>query len=178
MSDRIEPDTVDEIVVQWAEQWPDLDVSALHIFGRMHRSYLRYQSSLAAVFDRHGINVASFDVLAALRRSGPPYQMTSGQLAEMSLVTTGGVTLRVDRLEQAGLVERERDQNDRRVVYARLTAKGKEVFDAAATEHFANENRMLAELSATERTELADLFRKLERSIAASETNSDTSASA
>lgn len=178
MSDRIEPDTVDDIVGQWAQQWPDLDVSAIHIFGRMHRSYLRYQASLAAVFDRHGINVASFDVLAALRRSGPPYQMTSGQLAEMSLVTTGGITLRVDRLEQAGLVERERDSTDRRVVYARLTARGKEVFDAAAREHFENENHMLAGLSATERTALADLFRKLERSITASEDENGSSASA
>lgn len=178
MSDRIEPDAVDDIVLQWARQWPDLDVSALHIFGRMHRSYLRYQSSLSAVFERHGINVASFDVLAALRRSGPPYQMTSGQLAEMSLVTTGGVTLRVDRLEQAGLVERERDATDRRVVYARLTAKGKEVFDAAAEEHFENENHMLAGLNAPERKQLADLFRKLERSIVASETATDSSASA
>ncbi|MDZ7911974.1 MAG: MarR family transcriptional regulator [Rhodococcus sp. (in: high G+C Gram-positive bacteria)] len=178
MSDRIEPDAVDDIVHQWERQWPDLDVSALHIFGRMHRSYLRYQSSLSAVFEKHGINVASFDVLAALRRAGPPYQMTSGQLAEMSLVTTGGVTLRVDRLEQAGLVERERDATDRRVVYARLTAKGKEVFDAAAEEHFENENRMLAGLNAPERKQLADLFRKLEHSIVASETTIDSSASA
>lgn len=176
MSDRFEPDAVDDIIDQWAHQWPDLDVSAIHIFGRMHRSYLRYQASLAAVFEKHGINIASFDVLAALRRSGPPYQMTSGQLAEMSLVTTGGVTLRVDRLEQAGLVERERDSTDRRVVYARLTEKGKEVFDAAAEEHFENENHMLAGLSPQDRKALADLFRKLERSIVASETDSDSSA--
>ncbi|MDV6275100.1 MarR family transcriptional regulator [Rhodococcus erythropolis] len=178
MSDTFEPDAVDDIIRQWSRQWPELDVSAIHIFGRMHRSYLRYQASIAAVFDKHGINIASFDVLAALRRSGPPYQMTSGQLAEMSLVTTGGVTLRVDRLEQAGLVERERDSADRRVVYARLTAKGKAVFDAAAKEHFENENHMLAGLSAQDRKAMADLFRKLERSIVASETDSDSSESA
>ncbi|MFI6433352.1 MarR family winged helix-turn-helix transcriptional regulator [Rhodococcus oryzae] len=162
-------DAVDDIVSQWASQWPDLDVSALHVFGRLHRSYLRYQTSLAAVFDKHDINIASFDVLAALRRSGPPFRMTSGQLAEMSLVTTGGVTLRVDRLEKAGLVTRERDTEDRRVVYAQLTDKGLRVIQEAALEHFANEARMLAGLSAAERDQLAGLLRKLEHSIESSE---------
>lgn len=82
-------DAVDDIVDQWAHQWPELDVSPLKVLGRLHRSYLRYQASLAVVFEEHGINMASFDVLAALRRSGPPYRMTSGQLAESALVTTG-----------------------------------------------------------------------------------------
>lgn len=162
-------DSVDEIVSQWRRQWPDLEVSPLHVFGRLHRTYLRYQSSLAALFDQHGINMASFDVLAALRRSGPPYRMTSGQLAESSLVTTGGITLRVDRLEQAGLVVRERDPEDRRVVYAKLTDEGLRVLEAAAQAHFANEERMLAGMTAEQRAELATLLRVLEHSIATAE---------
>lgn len=162
-------DAVDEIMSQWRRQWPDLDVSPLHVFGRLHRAYLRYQASLAALFDQHGINMASFDVLAALRRSGPPYRMTSGQLAESSLVTTGGITLRVDRLEQAGLVVRERDPEDRRVVYAKLTDEGLRVFEETAKAHFANEERMLAGMSAEQRAELAVLLRVLEHSIVTAE---------
>ncbi|MEV0336157.1 MarR family transcriptional regulator [Nocardia sp. NPDC050717] len=162
-------DAVDDIVRQWAGQWPGLDVSPLQVFGRLHRSYLRYQASLAAVFDAHDINMASFDVLAALRRSGPPFRMTSGQLAEMSLVTTGGITLRVDRLEKAGLVTRVRDTEDRRVVYAQLTDEGLRVIENAALEHFANEARMLAGLSQDQRDQLAGLLRVLEHSIETSE---------
>jgi DNA-binding MarR family transcriptional regulator len=163
-------DAVDDIVSQWNRQWPELDVSALHVFGRLHRTYLRYQASLAAVFEQHGINMASFDVLAALRRSGPPYRMTSGQLAESSLVTTGGITLRVDRLEKAGLVVRERDPDDRRVVYARLTDEGLRVVDTTAEAHFGNESRMLANLSQDKRKQLARLLLELEHSIVTSET--------
>ncbi|MQY28693.1 MarR family winged helix-turn-helix transcriptional regulator [Nocardia aurantia] len=166
-------DAVDHIVGQWNEQWPALDVSPLEVFGRMHRSYLRYQTSLAAVFEKHGINMAAFDVLAALRRSGPPYRMTSGQLAETALVTTGGTTLRVDRLEKAGLVERERDPDDRRIVYARLTDAGKQVLEQTAAEHFANESRMLAGLTTDERHQLAGLLRKLEQSIVTAENSGE-----
>ncbi len=162
-------DAVDHIVAQWNEQWPALDVSALEVFGRMHRSYVRYQSSLSTLFDRHGINMAAFDVLAALRRSGPPYRMTAGQLADTSLVTTGGITLRVDRLEKAGLVQRERDPDDRRVVYTRLTPAGRQAVEEAAADHFANEARMLATLTATEQRQLAGLLRKLEQSIITAE---------
>ncbi len=162
-------DAVDHIVAQWNEQWPALDVSALEVFGRMHRSYLRYQSALAALFEQHGINMAAFDVLAALRRSGPPYRMTAGQLADTALVTTGGITLRVDRLEKAGLVERERDPDDRRVVYTCLTPAGLRVVEETAADHFANEARMLTGLTPDEQRRLAGLLRKLEQSIITAE---------
>ncbi|MDF3304897.1 MULTISPECIES: MarR family winged helix-turn-helix transcriptional regulator [Rhodococcus] len=158
-------DAVDDIVDQWAHQWPDLDVSPLKVLGRLHRSYLRYQSSLAAVFEEHGINMASFDVMAALRRSGPPYRMTSGQLAESALVTTGGVTLRVDRLEKAGLVQRERDAEDRRIVHAQLTDEGLRVIEKVAEAHFANESQILSGMSKDDQAALAELLRKLEHSI-------------
>lgn len=158
-------DAVDDIVSQWARQRPDLEVSPMKVLGRLHRSYLRYQASLADVFDEYGINMASFDVLAALRRSGPPYRRTSGQLAESALVTTGGVTLRVDRLEKAGLVRRERDPDDRRVVYVQLTDEGLRLIDEVADAHFANETRMLSGMSAKDQHALADLLRKLEHSI-------------
>ncbi|MBH0121840.1 MarR family transcriptional regulator [Rhodococcus sp. CX] len=160
-----EHDAVDDIVSQWARQWPDLDVTPLEVLGRLHRTYLRYQSAIGRVFDEFGINMASFDVLAALRRAGEPYRMTSGQLAESSLVTTGGITLRIDRLVQAGLVRRERDEEDRRIVHAQLTDEGKKLIDEIAVAHFENEARMLAGLSAADQAALAGLLRKLEHSI-------------
>lgn len=159
-------DAVDHIIDQWRAQRPTLDVSAMEILGRMHRSYLQYQSLLNTVFDRYDINSASFDVLASLRRSGPPFRMTAGELAKSSLVTTGGITLRIDRLEEAGLVDRLRLRDDRRVVDAQLTDAGLKVVDEVADVHFENEQRMLAELSDTERRQLARLLRKLEHSIA------------
>ena len=159
------PDTVDHAIAQWAQERPALDVSALHVFGRLHRAYLRYQSSMSTLFAHHDLNTASFDVLAALRRSGPPYRMTSTELARTMLVTTGGVTLRVDRLEKSGLVERVRDSDDRRVVYVYLTAEGIRAIDTAADAHFANELRLLDGLDDDEQQQLAALLRALEASI-------------
>lgn len=169
------PDAVDDAIRQWSETWPELDVSALEVFGRLHRSYVQYAARLNEVFIRHDINLASFDVLTALRRSGPPYKMTSRGLAESSLVSTGGVTLRVDRLESAGLVTRERDEHDRRVVYVRLTDAGLDKIHAVAKEHFANEADMLVGLSGRERTDLGALLSRLETSIVTSgEAQSDS----
>ncbi|KXP14015.1 MarR family winged helix-turn-helix transcriptional regulator [Tsukamurella pseudospumae] len=163
--DQRPSDAVDQATEQWHETWPDLDVSPLQVFGRLHRSYVRYAASLTDLFARHDINIASFDVLTALRRSGAPYRMTSRDLAESSLVSTGGVTLRVDRLEAAGLVTRERDVDDRRVVYVRLTDAGLDKIHTVAREHFANEADMLAGLEADERSELGSLLSRLETSI-------------
>jgi DNA-binding MarR family transcriptional regulator len=158
-------DDVDRILRQWADQRPDLDVSALEVLGRMHRCYIQYQSSLTALFDRYGLNMASFDVLAALRRCGEPYRMTAGELAKSSLVTTGGITLRIDRLQEAGLVERQRVSGDRRVVYAQLTEAGRKLIDEVADVHFANEQRLLAGVSPSDRAALAALLKTLESSI-------------
>ena len=164
--DRVpDRDAVDDIVDQWTREWPGLDVTPLEVLGRLHRTYLRYQSAVGRVFDEYGINMASFDVLAALRRSGEPYRMTSGQLAESSLVTTGGITLRIDRLEKAGLVRRERAAEDRRIVHAELTDAGKKLIDDVALAHFENETRMLAELSPDDQSDLVHLLRKLEHSL-------------
>lgn len=155
------------VVAQWQRELPGLNVSGLAVFGRLHRSYLLYAARLTEIFDRYGINTASFDVLAALRRSGPPYRATAGRLARTGLITTGGVTQRLDRLESAGLITRERDPGDRRVVYAQLTADGLEVSGRAATAVFASQQQMLAGLTETERAELAVLLGAVERSMRA-----------
>lgn len=158
-------DAVDLIIEQWRHARPDVDVSAMAVFGRLHRSFYRYQEQIGTVFERHGINMAAFDVLSALRRNGEPYQLPAGKLAEQTLVTTGGITLRVDRLQSAGLVRRERDPNDGRVVYVTLTDAGMELIDAVVEDHFRNERHMLMGLSAAEQRQLAGLLSRVERSL-------------
>lgn len=162
-------DTVDVLLAQWEREIPDQDFSAFAVFGRLHRGYLRYAALIGEVFERHDINMAQFDVLTALRRSGAPYRRTAGELATIGLITTGGLTLRLDRLEKAGLITRERDADDRRVVYAQLTEVGLKLINDVAREHFTNELRMLAGLSGSERAQLAGLLSKLERSLEAAE---------
>lgn len=159
------PDAVDAIVAQWAHERPDLDPSPIALFGRVHRVYLRYQMVLTRVFGEHGLNSASFDVLAALRRSGAPYRKSGRDLADGSLLSSAGVTFRLDRLESAGLIARERDADDRRVVYSGLTDDGLAVIDAAIEDHLRAEAALLHGLTVDERAELARLLSKLERSI-------------
>ncbi len=163
--DEEAPDAVDAIVAQWAHERPDLDASPIALFGRVHRVYLRYQAVLTRVFGEHGLNSASFDVLAALRRSGAPYRKSGRDLADGSLLSSAGVTFRLDRLEAAGLIVRERDAEDRRVVYSGLTDEGLAVIDASIEDHLRAEAALLHGLRADERAELARLLAKLERSI-------------
>lgn len=158
-------DNVDRFVQQWREQRPDLDPSPIALFGRVHRVYLRYQAVIAKGFEEYGLNPASFDVLAALRRSGEPYRMSGIELAAESLLSSAGITFRLDRLEQAGLIERIRDTDDRRVVYSQLTPEGLAVIDKAIASHLDNEHALLAEISDKEATQLASLLQKLEDSI-------------
>lgn len=172
--DPVQPDAVDLIIQQWRHELPDVDASPMEIFGRIHRVFQRYQVHLTEVFNSYGINNAAFDILAALRRCGAPYRQTAGALADTTLVTTGGITLRVDRLEQAGLVLRERDAEDRRVVYVQLTDQGLTLINDLTRAHFANEERLLIGLTATERTRLAGLMSKLERSLDLAEASART----
>jgi DNA-binding MarR family transcriptional regulator len=165
-------DPVDQVVAQWQRERPDLDPSPIALLGRLHRAYLRYQSVISKGFDKHGVNSASFDVLAALRRAGAPYRKTGTQLANDSLLSSAGVTFRLDRLEQAGLIERQRDLEDRRVVFSALTEAGLRVIDTAIEDHLDTEHQMLAGLTLAERTELARLLAKLEASIIAAGTES------
>jgi DNA-binding MarR family transcriptional regulator len=166
-------DSVDAIVEQWRHERPDLDPSPIALFGRVHRVYLRYQAVLNKTFAKHGLNSASFDVLAALRRSGAPYRKTGTQLANGSLLSSAGVTFRLDRLEEAGLIERQRDHDDRRVVYSALTDTGLEVIDRTIEAHLEAEAALLTGLTAKERQQLATLLSKLEQSIVDAQSATD-----
>ena len=160
-----EPDAVDRILHEWSVERPGTDTSAMAVFGRLHRCFLRYQQQISRIIEQHGINMAAFDVLTSLRRAGAPYRRTAGDLATAGLLSTGGVSLRADRLEQAGLVVRERDTQDRRIVHLRLSEAGLALIDQVVDVHFQNEREMLTGLTKVERDQLARLLGRLEISL-------------
>lgn len=154
------PDHVDRIQAEWARERPDLDVSPQGVIGRLHRVAGHLTDALTAVYREHGLGEGDFDVLATLRRSGPPYGKTPGELAAHTMVTTGGMTKRIDRLEREGLVSRRRSAEDGRGRVVVLTAAGRELIDRAFTAHMANEHRLLAALPEADRAVLADTLRR------------------
>jgi DNA-binding MarR family transcriptional regulator len=135
-------------------------VSPQGVFGRLHRLADRLRVDLIAGFSRYGLGEGEFDVLAALRRAGAPYELAPGELADHTMVTTGAVTKRIDRLEAAGLASRHVSDTDARGRVVALTKAGLRVIDDAFTAHIANEHRLLAPLSAKDRTDLERLLTK------------------
>ena len=154
-------DHVSTVVEQWGAERPELDVSPLLVIGRIHRIALALTPELVEVYARHGLGEGDFDVLATLRRQGTPYALTPGELGERTMVTSGAVTKRVDRLAAKGLVERRASSTDGRSRSVVLTAEGHRVIDAAMDEHVANEARLLAGLEPEERAALAGLLGRL-----------------
>ena len=147
---------------QWRHERPDLDVSPMGVIGRLNEaSSLIARDRLAPVFARFGLQSGEFDVLATLRRSGAPYALTPTELYEATMVTSGAMTARLDRLEKAGLTQRAPHPSDRRGVVVQLTAKGRELIDTALAAHVANEHEILAGLTHEDREILADLLGKL-----------------
>ena len=126
-----ETDEVDDLVAQWQAQRPDLDVSPMHVLSRVTRLARHLDIARRSAFASHGLETWEFDVLAALRRVGPPFQLTPGALLRATLVTSGTMTNRIDRLAEAGLVHREPDPRDRRGVLVTLSAEGRARADAA-----------------------------------------------
>jgi DNA-binding MarR family transcriptional regulator len=155
---RREQDSVDRIAGQWRAVRPDVDVRPMGVIGRVSRLSRLVDRRLAENFARHGIENWMYDVLATLRRSGPPYELTAGDLVRQSMVTTGAITNRIDRLEERGLVERGSDP-DRRKVVVRLTPAGRDLVDEIVAGHMAAEAEILSGLSRRDQEELADLLR-------------------
>lgn len=164
---RMDEDQVDRLLSQWREQRPDLDHSPLAVVGRVNLLAHLLQEQLDRTFAAFGVSSGGFDVLAALRRAGPPFRLSPTALFHQLLISSGGMTHRLDRLERAGLVERLPDPEDRRALLVGLTGRGLALVDEAIAVHLANEARLIAVLAPEERDALAALLRSLIVSLAA-----------
>ncbi len=157
----MESDAVDKILAQWQRERPDLDVSPMGIVGRIGRLAKHLERAIQETFSEFGLTIGEFDVLAALRRSGHPYQLSPTELFNALMVSSGTMTHRIDLLEQAGLVKRNPDPNDRRGTLIELTDKGFDMIEKAVEAHVVNEHGALSALEGSERKALAQLLRKL-----------------
>ncbi len=154
-------DEVDDLVAGWRAERPDLDVESLQVLSRVSRLARHLDRARRTAFAAHGLETWEFDVLSALRRQGPPYQLSPGALLRATLVTSGTMTNRIDRLTEGGLVRRLPDPQDKRGVLVQLTERGEAVADAALTELLERERGLLAGLDTGERELLASLLRRL-----------------
>ena len=154
-------DEVDELVEAWGRERADLDLTPVAVFSRITRLARHLDRARRTAFTEHDVELWEFDVLAALRRAGTPYELSPGRLLRETMVTSGTMTNRVDRLAARGLVERLPDPRDRRGVLVRLTREGRERVDGAFTALVAAERDLLAALGEEDSTELAELLRRL-----------------
>jgi DNA-binding MarR family transcriptional regulator len=162
MTDR---DRVDAIIEQWQRERPDVDPLPIGVIGRISRLARDLEPRLDRVQTDGGLEPGWYDVLAALRRSGPPYRLRPTDFAGALMLTSSGTTKRLDRLERAGLIERSPDPQDRRGILISLTSAGRKLVDAVTDAHLANEKRLLEGLTEAEQRRLAELLRKLQLSL-------------
>ena len=160
-------DEVDELMAAWARERGDLDLEPVAVFSRITRLARHVDRARRRAFAAHGVETWEFDVLAALRRAGEPYQLSPGRLLRQTMVTSGTMTNRVDRLAARGLVERFPDPNDRRGVLVRLTSSGRQAVDSAFEELLAAETELIAGLPDSDRHQLAALLRPMLASFSA-----------
>jgi DNA-binding MarR family transcriptional regulator len=158
-------DGVDRIIDQWHDQRPALDTQAMAVFGRIFRLARLAGEETERIYATYGIGRPEFDLLATLRRAGDPFELSPGALAASMMLSTGGTTARLDRLEKAGLAARSPSPTDRRGVVVRLTEKGKETVDQAVGAGLAEQQRLLSHLAAPQRSHLEELLRDLLSSL-------------
>ena len=158
-----QPDDVDRIAAAWQRERPDLDVGPLQILSRVSRLARHLDLARRQSFAAHDLETWEFDVLAALRRAGDPYSLSPGQLGTQTLVTSGTMTNRIDRLESRGLVRREPDPTDRRGVRVVLTEPGRSAVDDAMSDLLTREQALLCALDGSQQSDLAALLRTLVR---------------
>ncbi|MEV0438792.1 MarR family transcriptional regulator [Streptomyces spectabilis] len=158
MEDPQPLDRVARIQADWRRERPDVDVSPQGVIGRLHRLADRLTEQLCLVYGHYGLGEGEFDVLCALRRAGAPYERAPGELAAHTMVTTGAMTKRIDRLERAGLVTRRRSGDDQRGRIVALTRAGRELIDEAFTDHMGNERRLVNLLTPAEAASLEALL--------------------
>jgi DNA-binding MarR family transcriptional regulator len=156
---------IDELVAQWRRARPELDPSAMGIVGRTLRLAGHWERSVEAALKPFGLSLWQFDMLATLRRVGAPYSLSPTQLMQAVMLSSGAMTNRIDRLEAAGLVQREPDPQDRRSVWITLTSKGKRLIDEAIAARFEEARERIAPLTLAERRALERGLRKLLRTM-------------
>ncbi|MBS1183042.1 MAG: transcriptional repressor MprA [Proteobacteria bacterium] len=154
-------DGVDLRRAQWAAELPDLDTLGMAIIGRMRWITLSLRPPIEAIFRSHGLDSGEFDVLATLRRSGPPYRLRPTELYRWLMISSGGLTARLARLEKAGYIARLPDPDDNRSTLVELTADGAAIVERAFRQDMAFESAVLAALTPDERATLEALLRKL-----------------
>ncbi|WP_170416101.1 MarR family winged helix-turn-helix transcriptional regulator [Ruegeria atlantica] len=158
-------DHVDRIVAQWNKARPDLDVGPMEIIGRLSRLTTKLRSEMERTWKAHGLNAASFDVLATLRRSGKPDGLTPGELLDLTMVTSGTMTNRIDQLVKHGLVERVPNPEDKRGFLIRLTESGFATIEKAVGDHVETQHRLLRGLAPVEAEGLNRLLKTLDERI-------------
>ena len=156
-----ERDGVDAILEQWRRERPELDHSPIGVVGRISRLARELEARLEPIYREHGLEPGWHDVLATLRRTGPHYRLRPSDFTGSLMLTSSGTTKRLDRLEQAGLITRAPDPDDRRGTLITLTDAGRELIDGVTEAHLENEHRLLGALTEAEQRLLADLLRKL-----------------
>lgn len=154
-------DNVDRLLAQWRAERPDIDPTPMGVVGRIQRASRLLERELRDHFAAHDLQLWEFDVLATLRRAGPPYRLNAGALVGASMVTSGAITNRIDRLVAKDLVTRETDPANRRCVLITLTDCGRQLVDEVVVDHVDLETQLLTTLSPTEQEHLAGLLRKL-----------------
>ena len=159
------PDHVDRIIEQWNVEKPDLDVSPMAVIGRLSRTALVVESRLARTFAQHGLDAASFDVLATLLRSGAPYRIAPLALAHEAMISTSAVAQRLNKLASRGFVVRQANPNDGRGTLVALTDAGKDLIETALPNHLETERAITAVLSLEEQTLLAKLLQRLSTAV-------------
>ena len=152
-------DHVDRVQAQWRAERPEIDTSPMGIIARLHRIADALRGELLTLYREHGLGEGEFDILATLRRSGAPFELTPSELAQQTMVTTGAVSKRLDRLETAGFVTRRENLEDARGRVVALTSQGRDTIDRAYEAHMRNEARLLDHFSAAEREQLQGLLR-------------------
>lgn len=149
---------LEKIKQQWAKEWPELDTSTMMLIGRLQLVHKQMTTRMNQTFRRFGLTDAGFDVIATLRRSGPPYKLTAGQLLEQMLVTSGSMTSRLGRLEKQGWVCRLTDEHDKRVVWVQLTPSALAMSDDIILAHVETQKQLLAHVHCDDRRQLTELL--------------------
>jgi DNA-binding MarR family transcriptional regulator len=154
-------DAIDRVEAAWRRERPDVDVSSVGIVSRIWRISRHLEQARKERLAEHGTDRVTLDVLAMLRRSGPPFRMTAGELTHHSLISSGGVSQRLEKLERAGLVTRHIHSNDRRRIDVELTAAGVELIDSILADLMAHEAALLDSLDPSEREDLRRILKRL-----------------